>query len=124
MTESKFKYKDENGSTLVETLVAMAILVSVLLPTSLFLGYIAANPLNEEKIIALGLAQTEMEKIIASEKYENHEKTVDDRWIVTNTIIEQEDLVQIEISVYRKKRIEPVVTLTTERLLYENETSE
>ncbi|MEX2345034.1 MAG: hypothetical protein WD604_05430 [Balneolaceae bacterium] len=111
--------KNENGSTLIETLVATAILVSVLLPVSMFLGYAANNPQNEEKILALGLAQAEMEKVLSEKSYTGFEKEIDDRWLVTGVITKDDNLVQVGVSVYRKNKQKPVITLTTERLLYE-----
>jgi len=52
------------GSTLVELLVAMSLLLGVILPAGAFLGYAANFPVNKEKIIALGDAQQEMEELI------------------------------------------------------------
>lgn len=118
------KLKDEDGSTLVETLVAMAILVSVLLPTTLFLGFIAANPMNKEKITALGLAQSEMERVLASKEYPGTERVVEDQWIIKRVVSKKKKLVQVEVSVYRKNRTQPILTLNTERLLYENDVSQ
>lgn len=118
---NQFDLKNEDGSTLVETLVAMAILVSVLLPTSLFLGYMSANSINADKITALGLAQNEMEKVLANEKYADKE-IVKERWIVKSATSKKENRVFIEVLVYRKNKSEPVITLNTERLLYEDNT--
>lgn len=111
--------KNETGSTLIETLVAMAILVSVLLPVSMFLGYAGNSPRNEEEIVALGLAQAEMEKTLSEEKYTEDEKIVGERWIVKKSVISELNLMQIEVSVYRNNKAEPLITLTTERLFYE-----
>lgn len=111
--------KNETGSTLIETLVAMAILVSVLLPVSMFLGYAGNSPRNEEEIVALGLAQAEMEKTLSEEKYTEAEKIVGERWIVKKSVISELNLMQIEVSVYRNNKAEPLITLTTERLFYE-----
>ena len=113
--------KSEDGSTLIETLVASAILVSVLLPASMFLGYTANNPQNKEKILALSLAQSEMEKVLYEKTYAGYEKEVEGRWTLKNVVTSGDDLVQVEISVYRKNKLEPIITLTTERLLYETD---
>lgn len=115
--------QDEDGSTLVETLVAMAILVSVLLPTSLFLGYIASNPLNKDKVTALGIAQSEMEQVLANKDYANNEEVIKGNWIIDRRISEEENLVLIRISIYRKDKPEPVITLNTERLQYQDNVS-
>jgi Tfp pilus assembly protein PilV len=111
--------KDEEGSTLIESLVAMTILVSVLLPASMFLGYVAASPQNEEKILALGIAQSEMEQVLGSRDYQNRSKIVDRKWTVQNRITKTENLVKIQIVVYRVNRTKPVIQLQTKRLFYD-----
>jgi len=111
--------KKEGGATLVETLVAMAILVSVLLPTSLFLGYVAFTPHNKEKIVALSIAQSEMETLLAEKKYLSDKKVVNDRWVIENRIESSGNFIQLKVSVYRKNKPKPIVILKTERLLYE-----
>ncbi len=111
--------KNEDGATLVESLVAMAILVSVLLPAVMFLGYIANTNHNKDKIIALGLAQSEMETVLKNKSFSNSEREVGGRFIIQNKIVKEDKLVQINISVYRRNKPDPILKLTTERLLYE-----
>ncbi len=57
------------GTTLVEVLVSLALLLSVLLPASIFLGYIANYPDNRNKVIALSRAQTSMEQLLKEGKF-------------------------------------------------------
>lgn len=120
MMKSQHDIKNEDGSTLVETLVAMAILVSVLLPAGMFLGYMANTPQNEEKIIALGLAQSEMEQVLDSGNYKNAEREIDNKWLIRNTIAKEDNLLQISVSVYRKNKSKPILKLITERLVYDH----
>lgn len=111
---------NEEGTTLVETLVAMTILVSVLLPSGLFVAYIATNPINKQKMLALGIAEVEMESILNSKKYVSN-RTEKDKWIIESAISEAYNLLQIRVSVYRRTNPDKsIVTLTTERIVNED----
>lgn len=115
----KYNLKNEEGTTLIETLVAMAILVSVLLPTAMFLGYITTNPINKEKIKALGMAQTEMESILNNKRYQSAKKEIGEKWLIIDSTSVKNRLVNINVLVYKKHRSKPLVTLRTERLYYD-----
>ncbi len=113
------KYTNEKGYTLVETLVAIGILMGVLVPATLFLGKITANQRNRDLIVASQLAREEMEKIIAYQLYENNERTIklnNKNYQITRSIENQSGLVHIVVKVTRRDREKPLVELKTLRI--------
>jgi len=117
-------FREESGATLVETLVALSILVSVLLPASLFLGYVAFNPRNKDKIQAIGLAQSVMEQTLESYNFINKEKRMGKKWTIRQTVTRHRDLVIIDVKVYRMKDVEPIVSFHTERIYHKLEAAD
>jgi hypothetical protein len=109
----------EKGYTLVETLVASAVLLAVLVPATLFLGKITTGRKGRDLIIASQLAESVMEKTTAREVYENSEEHIrlDNRdWQIVREIEENQGLIKIRIRVFKSKNTEPVFTLKTLRL--------
>jgi len=99
---------DTAGTSLVELLVSMALLISVLLPAGVFMGYVAHYPKNQEKIYAAGIAQTEMEKTIFHKLFDQTEVTTPLKpgWTLKKTVTPDEAWVYIEIGVFlREKQI-------------------
>ena len=109
----------ESGYTLVETLVASAVLFGVLVPATLFLSKVTTGRKGRDLIIASQLAESEMERTTTHEVYENSEKQIrlDNRdWQIIREIQENQGLIEIRIKVFKAKRTEPVFTLKTLRL--------
>lgn len=98
----------------------MAILVSVLLPVILFLGHISNYPQNKDKLLALSIAQTEMETALQQQLYEDGREILDDRWIIHREIEKRRHLISIEIEVFKTDTSRSIVKLHTERLHYED----
>ena len=55
-------FENENGYTLVETLIAFAILVAVLIPLGQFIARVMYNDHSRDLIISQQLAAQEMER--------------------------------------------------------------
>ena len=110
---------NEEGATLVELLVAMALLVSVLLPAGLFLGYVSHYPKNKETIYAAGMAQSAMESLIYEGDFEprQHRKKLKPGWELVLTVTPNKRTVILQVRALRKGRT--VVSFTTARLLHE-----
>lgn len=105
-----------NGATLVELLVAMALLLSVLLPTGMFLGYMANYPQNKNKILALGKAQTALEELLHKKNYKQKESIVESGsgWSVKEEVMPDSIRVYLRVRVYRHNK--EIVSLSTVRL--------
>ena len=108
--------KEEQGTTLVELMVALALLVGVLLPAGLFLGYVAYNPMNQQKIYAVGIAQTSLEAMLYEQDYNPIREVIilKPGWRLIEKVIREDKVVHLEVEVqFRERR---VVNLKTVRL--------
>ncbi len=111
--------KSEEGYTLVEALIAMAILLAVLVPSTMFLTTIGNNTLSKDKIIAHNLARNTMEQVLVMESDSSKVMLVDNNWWVKQEVTRNQDLYQIKIEVFKRDTVGiPKVTLQTARLWY------
>lgn len=112
--------KDESGNSLVETLVAMAILMTVLVPAIIFLGIAGNNSIARDKIASYHLAKNAMEHALAVAKDSSSIEKVNDKWLVRTKIENPSgDLYTIKVDVFRHDTLKPtLVTLNTSRLWY------
>lgn len=105
----------ENGSTLIELLVAMALLLGVLLPAGALLTYVSHSPLNKQKIVALGMAQPAMEEILRQDEW-NPKVEVTERlagWSLKTEIKKLDQIVEIEVTAIRRGKT--IIQLNTYR---------
>ena len=112
------------GYTLVETLVAIAIIFGVLVPSSLFLGKLLASNAHRDIISATELARQEMETVTTFALYESKNQEVhcyNKNWTIQRSIEEQDGLVYIQVSIFKNHDIDPVVQLNTMRLIEKDE---
>jgi hypothetical protein len=118
--------KSSGGYTLVETLVASAIFLGVLLPASLVLAKLAMSRYNHEVMVATQLAKDEMEKTILGESYHDEAKEIvfdKTRWKLVRAVHERFGLIEICVSVFRhrfdrltaSRETKPLVELKTLR---------
>ena len=109
-------FSDTRGSSLVELLVSMALLISVLLPAGVFLGYVAHYPKNQEKIYATGIAQTVMEETIYHKLYDRKEESIplNPGWTLKQTVTPNEGWVHLEVVVFLREK--QIVRFSTIRL--------
>ena len=114
--------RSEEGYSLVESLVAMAILLAVLVPSAMFLTYIGNNILAKEKIESFNLARNQMELALATQNDSTFTKQIDHKWWVEKVVIREKDLRTIRVSVFKEDTLNvPVITLQTARLWYKEE---
>lgn len=112
----------EEGYSLVESLIAMAILLSVLVPAAIFLTYIGNNIYAKDKITSYNFARNEMEYILATQNDSTKTKLVDENWWVKTTVQNDEALFNIKVEVFKKDTLTPPkITLETARLWYKED---
>jgi type II secretory pathway pseudopilin PulG len=112
-------YESENGYTLVETLVASAILLGVLIPATLFFGRVASDRRAQDLILAFQMAGEEMERTAAFEIYEDEEwiiKLNNRSWRIHREIDTHMGLIEIRVKVSRNNQVRPLVELKTLRV--------
>lgn len=113
----------EQGYSLVEVLVALAILAAVLIPTSTFFVFVAKHPMNKEKIDGLSLARTEMEWTLLHEiSSDTLYTTEDNRWLIEREVVRENELAKVSVKAFRRDTLRPpIVTFKTSRLWYDEE---
>jgi len=110
---------NEQGSSLVETLVALAILMAVLIPLMGLVGIWSASPHAKEKVKAAGFAQALIEQSIYLEQYNDSAFVPEPGWQVIRTIEKDDAMVKIRVDVYRSNKTTPVFGVSTIRIKYE-----
>jgi Tfp pilus assembly protein PilV len=110
----------EDGYSLVETLVALAILLAVLVPSAMFLTYIGNNVFVKDKIESFQLAQSQMEEVIATRNEQTLTFQVNDIWWVKRSVTREGDLIQLKVEVFKRDTTStPKIKLETARLWYD-----
>ena len=110
----------EEGYSLVEVLVALAILGAVLIPTAAFFVYVSNYPMNKDKIEALSLSRSEMEWTLIHEiDSDTLYRSKDNRWLIKRSVEKNQDLALISIEAFRRDTLRPpVITFKTSRIWY------
>lgn len=111
--------RSETGYTLVETLVAMALILGVLMPAILFFGKISTNPFNQDLIIASQLARAKLEQVAALQEYRNSNEKLrynNRTWQIKTEINNRFGLIEIHIKVFRPGRMKLLCELKTMRI--------
>jgi type II secretory pathway pseudopilin PulG len=89
----------ERGYTLIETVVAMALFLGVLIP----LVTTVENVMFDRKTAlfqkALSVAQTEMSMVVASKNYIESTRNTEDGLVVARSIQKRNPLIEIEVTV-------------------------
>ena len=110
------KWQEEDGYSLVETLVAMAILLAILIPSSMFLTYITNNQLVRDKVESYQIARNEMEIIVAT-KNDSSLMNMKGKWLIKRIITNKDDLYYLTIDVFKKDTLNPpLIRLETARI--------
>ncbi|MEL6499772.1 MAG: hypothetical protein AAFQ31_14695, partial [Planctomycetota bacterium] len=103
--------------TLAESAVAVALLLTVLVPAAMFLVFLTTQPRTAHQAEALALAQAYLEETIATEAFEDATtRTSDAAWTLERSVAFEGDLALVTVAVYRRDRPTPLVTLRTARL--------
>jgi type II secretory pathway pseudopilin PulG len=112
-------FNNNKGYTLVETVVALAILIAVLIPlTQLFARLMNASQ-TRDTIVATQLAHAEMEKAIINLNCENNSTLVmmnNVTWQIKKNAIYKNELIEFRVEVFKRAKSAPVVILKTLRL--------
>ncbi len=108
----------EVGSTLVETMVALALLLTVLVPIIGFMATISINQQARVKVQALNYAQYTMESTLLNRAWSDTLIHPAEGWEVQRVVETDGSLVLIRVDVFQKNKPEPVLHLSTTRLEY------
>lgn len=111
--------KAEQGYSLVESLVALALLMAVLVPAAMLLIYVGGNNLAKDKIVSLNYARNQMELVLASESDSTGFKKVDDTWWIKTEVLNDRNLYTIRVKAFKNDTLNtPHIELETARLWY------
>jgi type II secretory pathway pseudopilin PulG len=110
--------KNDDGYTLVETVVALALLVAVLIPVGHILSKTMLTRQSGDLIVAAQLARMEMERTISSGNFETDEQQVvlnQKNWRIVRQVSESWGLVEVQVLVFKGNKPVPAFTLKTLR---------
>jgi Tfp pilus assembly protein PilV len=104
--------------SLIEATVAMALLVTVLIPLTGFAVQFMSERRNEHELIALALGRQMMEETLQARSYFHQERwTADGVWRIRKTVRYTDKLIHLQVRVYRRAATKPHVDLLTIRLV-------
>lgn len=110
-------WREEEGSSLVEVVVATVLLVVVLIPLTATGIYLLKARQNERHLMALTMGQQLMEDTLYHRAYRDSMFVFGDgRWEAERQVTRQGNQIVIEVNVYRRFVTEPLVQLMTIRL--------
>lgn len=115
-------WNDDQGHTVVEVLVALAVFSAVLVPAMQFTAKAMSNSKARDLITATRLAQSAMEQAISGEDFLRYEKVIrvnEIPWRLQRNFKIEEGLVAIQIQVFKKDATRPLVELQTLRLKHD-----
>lgn len=114
----KKSIQNEDGYTLVESVVALALLVAVLIPAGHILTKTILTNRTGDLIIASQLARMEMERTILNETFISDEQQVvvnQKNWRIVRQVTNELGLVEVQVLVFKGVQVEPVFILKTMR---------
>lgn len=110
---------DESGYTLVETVIAMALFVAVLLPITTSMANLFMDRTPEKMSEALHVAEKEMTEISLQKNFADGVNKIVDKFIVSRTIKRNEMVMDVEVIVALTQNHEkPVLILCKSILVY------
>ena len=111
------KIKQEGGYTLLETLVAMALFLSVLIQVGVTIGNLILDGTASRMNIALQAAQTEISRVVSEQDYTNGTNK-DDRGLMIERKIERSgSIVDLQVAVFAIKHPEKKILMLHKSLL-------
>lgn len=111
--------KDQLGYTLLETVVSMALFVSVLIPLGATVGKLMLSDNSDLIHLALQVAETEMCSTIPQNEVEGRTNSVSDGFAVAKEVTISGSLVTVKVAVASVKKPEKnVVALQKTFLVY------
>jgi len=114
------RLKQQEGYTILEVLIAATIFAVILIPMLALLGNVLNKYSSSDLILALNIAQEEMERTLHNREFESAEKEINQNnihWKIKKEIKEIEKLLQIRIEVSRVKDGKVLADLYTEKYL-------
>ena len=113
----------ERGYTLIETVVAMALFLSVLIPLVTTVGNVIFDRKTALFQKALAVAQTEMSLVAASKNYFESTRNTEDGLVVARSIQKRYPLIEVKVTVKATSgQLKELVVL--KRIILEYERSE
>ncbi len=110
---------NESGYSLVESLVAMALLMAVLVPAAMALIYIGSTPIAKDKIESFSHARNQMEYVLSSHDAGSGTIEVDGKWLVKTMVDSTSNLYTIRVKVFKHDTLSsPLIELQTARIWY------
>ncbi len=113
------RLREDSGHTMVEILVALAVLAIAVVPAAQLVTRIMLSGASRDLMIATRLAQAEIEAALLEPQSNAAAREVvlsGKRWQVRRIIATEEGLVRISAHVFKKNVRTPMVSLTTLRL--------
>jgi len=109
---------DDAGSTLVEAVVAVSLLIVVLTPMIGAFAYQAGQHRSERLTLALAVGRRQLEALAAMpEAAPDSASTFKGRWRVVSTARRDGRLMALAVAVYDDPAPTPIVTLQTHRFV-------
>ncbi len=110
--------RDIAGHSLIEVVVATALVATVLSPLSGMVIFLLNSRQNAPHLVALAIAEQYMEETLHERSYASRHVALDrDRWLVQKSVTQTGNQVTIVIRVFRRHRPRPLAELMTVRLL-------
>ena len=98
-------FRDIAGHSLIEVVVATALVVTVLSPLSGMVIFLLNSQQNAPHLVALTIAEQYMEETLHERSYVSRHVALDrDRWLVQKSVTQTGNQVTIVIRVFRRHR--------------------
>ena len=107
----------EGGFTLVETLVAMALFASALLPLMASLGMLMQHSASDRYYAALSEAENDLASIGTAHDIQEVERSLPHGLTLKRTVHREKRLVIVDISILDTKKHNPVVSIEKSLLI-------
>lgn len=114
------KRRPQEGYTLVETLVAMSVFLSVAIPLGVTFGRFLLSDDSERAARAIVSAEAELTRIIAEEDFVSGRKEFDSGLVIEREVTEEKDILHIKVRVVSTRmRTKSLVEFSKDVLRYQ-----
>ena len=111
------KFKQEHGYTLLETVVALALFVSVLIPIGVTIGNFLIDGTTDRLHQALQCAQTQMDYVFNTQNFNSMRTKTDQNLILQRNVQRIGNRVDVEIIITSSKRPDRTIIVMHKSLL-------
>jgi len=94
----------EDGYTLLETVVSLALFLSVLIPTGVLIGNMFLDDRSDQLQRSLHECESEMTRVITEKDFTNGTKSLGSHLIIERTVIKTDKLIEIEVTSRRSDK--------------------